>query len=53
MPKLEEALECRKDNVLSADHFSKDFINVTNNNCSGNIESYRHSYDLILLQFSP
>lgn len=40
MPKLEEALECRKDNVLSADHFSKDFINVTNNNCSGNIESY-------------
>ena len=40
MPKLEEALECRKDNVLSADHFSKDFINVINNNCSGNIESY-------------
>lgn len=31
MPKLKEALDTRKDNVLSADHFSKDFINVTNN----------------------
>ena len=40
MPKLEEALDCRKDNVLSADHFSKDFINVVNNNCSGESESY-------------
>lgn len=30
MPKLEEALDTRKDNVLSADHFSKDFINMTN-----------------------
>lgn len=28
-PKLLEALEVRKDNVLSADHFSKDFINVS------------------------
>lgn len=40
MPKLEEALDCRKDNVLSADHFSKDFINVTNNNCVGDTASY-------------
>ena len=30
MPKLQEALDVRKDNVLSADHFSKDFINITN-----------------------
>ena len=30
MPKLEEALDTRKDNVLSADHFSKDFISIAN-----------------------
>lgn len=30
MPTLEDALEAKKDNVLSADHFSKDFINVIN-----------------------
>lgn len=30
MPDLEDALEAKKDNVLSADHFSKDFINVLN-----------------------
>lgn len=29
MPKLEEALEVQKDCVLSADHFSKDFLNLT------------------------
>ena len=27
MPKLKEALECKKDCVLSADHFAKDFVN--------------------------
>lgn len=36
MPKLKEALDCRKDNVLSADHFSKDFINVNNDTVSAN-----------------
>lgn len=30
MPELLEALEIRKDNVLSADHFSKEFINIKN-----------------------
>lgn len=35
MPKLEEALEVQKDCVLSADHFSKDFLNLT---CVGNSE---------------
>lgn len=30
MPKLEEALDAKKDNVLAADNFSKDFINVIN-----------------------
>jgi len=30
MPQLEDALDAKKDNVLAADHFSKDFINVEN-----------------------
>ncbi|MCK9199325.1 MAG: hypothetical protein M0P49_06955, partial [Bacilli bacterium] len=29
MPQLDEALEIKKDNVLSADHFSKDFLTIT------------------------
>lgn len=29
MPRLEEALDVQKDCVLSADHFSKDFLNLT------------------------
>ena len=29
MPKLEDALEIMKDNVLSSDNFTKDFINIT------------------------
>lgn len=29
MPQLEEALNVKKDNVLAADHFSKDYLNVT------------------------
>ena len=30
MPELEEALETRRDNVLSSDHFSKDFLIIEN-----------------------
>jgi hypothetical protein len=30
MPKLKEALNCKRDCVLSADHFAKDFINFHN-----------------------
>ena len=30
MPKLEEALSIKQDNVLSADNFNKSFLNVTN-----------------------
>ena len=29
MPRLQEALDVRKDNVLSADHFNKDYITIT------------------------
>ena len=28
MPTLEDALDAKKDNVLTADHFSKDFLNI-------------------------
>lgn len=34
MPKLEKALEIKKDNVLSADNFSKEFINITSDQLS-------------------
>ena len=40
MPKLQEAIDTRKDNVLSADHFSKDFINITSSNISNDSETY-------------
>ena len=40
MPKLQEALDTRKDNVLSADHFSKDFINITSSNINNDSETY-------------
>lgn len=40
MPKLQEALDTRKDNVLSADHFSKDFINITSSNINNDAETY-------------
>lgn len=35
MPKLEEALEIKKDNVLSADNFNKTFINFISDKISG------------------
>ena len=40
MPKLQEALDWRKENVLSADHFSKDYINITSSNLNNNSASY-------------
>ena len=40
MPRLQEALDTRKDNVLSADHFSKDFINITSSNINNDSETY-------------
>ena len=56
MPKLLEALETRKDNVLSADHFSKDFINVTNHSAiskevsfNDRINALKDQYDLLNL----
>lgn len=34
MPKLQEALNAKKENVLSSDNFSKDFLNETSRNLS-------------------
>lgn len=52
MPKLLEALETRKDNVLSADHFSKDFITIKSDNISNErgfnseIDNLKETYKL-------
>lgn len=53
MPKMEEALDAKKDSVLSADHFSKEFISVknttnTNNETTFNkrIEEIKKTYKL-------
>lgn len=53
MPKLDEALDTRKDNVLSADHFSKDFISITNSTTINNatfserIKNIKTKYNLL------
>ena len=57
MPKLEEALQTLRDNVLSADSFSKDFLSLqaqieTNNNqdqFNNNIDELKSKYDLLKL----
>ena len=38
MPKLKEALEAKKENVLSSDNFSKDFLNETTKNINNPTE---------------
>ena len=40
MPKLEEALDAKKDSVLSADHFSKEFISVKNTTNTDNESTF-------------
>ena len=54
MPKLEEALQTLRDNVLSSDSFSKDFLNITDtldqdNDIvfSNNIEEMKNNYKLL------
>lgn len=54
MPLLEDTLEAKKDNVLSADHFSKDFLNVINESnideevsFNDRIELLKKKYNLI------
>ena len=57
MPKLEEALDTRREHVLSADHFSKNSINIINNSATGKtvssltkIKDMAEKYDLQDLQ---
>ena len=53
MPKLLEALDCKKDNVLSADHFSMDYIYMENNTSipdatfSERIKNIKDKYDVL------
>jgi hypothetical protein len=51
MPRLQEALDTRKDNVLSADHFSKDFINITSSNINNDSETYNEHIKFIKEQY--
>lgn len=53
MPKLVEALETRKEHVLSADHFSKDSINIKNSSTTdtdvsaiNNIKEMKEKYEV-------
>lgn len=55
MPKLQEALDTLKDNVLSADSFSKDFLNLSkelkdlDTKFDSNIDELKKNYNLIEL----
>lgn len=55
MPTLEDALDAKKDNVLSADHFSKDYISATNinainqNQFDNRIDNIKEKYKLLEL----
>ena len=51
MPKLEEALETKKDNVLSADNFSKDFLTIKNNMDSEKESLFNKRINTILEQY--
>ena len=47
MPKLREALSILRDNVLSTDHFSKDFISVINTSDISNEDMFVHRIEEI------
>lgn len=55
MPMLEDALDAKKDNVLSADNFARDYLNVVNNANSvgedfiNNIKQLKEQYNLLEL----
>jgi hypothetical protein len=56
MPQLEDALDAKKDNVLAADHFSKDFVNAINktdlnddSSFQQRIETLKETYNLLEL----
>ena len=51
MPKLRDALNAKKDNVLSADNYSRDYINVTDieniDNFEQNINNIKDMYNVL------
>lgn len=55
MPMLEDALDAKKDNVLSADNFSRDYINIVNDadnineEFNKNVKQIKEEYDLLNL----
>ena len=46
MPKLQEALDVITDNVLSADSFSKDFLNISNQLSDGDVSKEQFSKNI-------
>jgi hypothetical protein len=52
MPQLDDALDAKKDNVLSADHFSKDFVNVINKSNVKEETSFNERINLLKQQYN-
>lgn len=52
MPSLEDALDAKKDNVLSADHFTKDFINAKNKSNVDNTTVFNERINLIKQKYN-
>ena len=51
MPKLEEALDVRKDNVISSDHFNKDFLNIIASSNIAKSEEFSKNIDFLKKQY--
>lgn len=47
MPQLQEALNAKKDSVLSADHYSTDFLNAVNLSSIESEEAFKMNIDMI------
>lgn len=52
MPSLGDSLDAKKDNVLCADHFSKDFINVINKSNITNINTFNDRIDFLKKKYN-
>lgn len=52
MPSLEDALDAKKDNVLSADHFTKDFINAKNKSNIDNSVVFNERINLLKQKYN-
>lgn len=47
MPMLEDTIDAKKDNVLSADHFNKDFLNITNKSNMNDLTIFNERIDFL------